>query len=63
MAIEKEPINIDQDGAIDIEIMDMLQGQAPQENMGMEVQLPEEMNIQGEIKNLDKIGLIPLVKV
>ena len=37
MAIEKDQTNIDQNGAIDIEIMDMLQGQAPQEDMGMEV--------------------------
>ena len=56
MAIEKEPINIDQDGAIDIEIMDMLQGQAPQEDMGMEVQLPEEMNIQGDMTSAFEIG-------
>ena len=43
MAIEKEPSNIDQDGSIDIEILDALAGQ-PQDPMGMEVQLPEEKN-------------------
>lgn len=56
MAIEKDQINIDQDGTIDIEIMDMLQGQAPQEPMGMEVQLPEEMNIQGDMTSAFEIG-------
>jgi len=56
MAIEKDQTNIDQNGAIDIEIMDMLQGQAPQENMGMEVQLPEEMNIQGDMTSAFEIG-------
>ena len=56
MAIEKDQTNIDQNGAIDIEIMDMLQGQAPQEDMGMEVQLPEEMNIQGDMTSAFEIG-------
>ena len=56
MAIEKEPLNIDQDGSIDIEIMDMLQGQSPQEPMDMEVQLPEEMNIQGDMTSAFEIG-------
>ncbi len=56
MAIEKDQLNTDQNGAIDIEIMDMLQGQAPQEPMGMEVQLPEEMNIQGDMTSAFEIG-------
>ena len=45
-----------QDSGIDIEIMDMLQGQAPEESMGMEVQLPEEMNIQGDMTSAFEIG-------
>ena len=55
MAIEKEPSNIDQDGSIDIEILDALAGQ-PQDPMGMEVQLPEEMNIQGDMTSAFEIG-------
>tara|TARA_R100001369_G_scaffold11931_2_gene25743 strand:- start:3063 stop:5504 length:2442 start_codon:yes stop_codon:yes gene_type:complete len=56
MAIEKPPLNMSQDSGIDIEIMDMLQGQAPEESMGMEVQLPEEMNIQGDMTSAFEIG-------
>tara|TARA_R110000803_G_scaffold189067_1_gene251521 strand:- start:1653 stop:4094 length:2442 start_codon:yes stop_codon:yes gene_type:complete len=56
MAIERTPLNIDQDASIDIEIMDMLQGQVPQEPMSTEVQLPEEMNIQGEMMSSFQLG-------
>jgi len=57
MAIEKPPLNIDQDAGIDIEIMDMLQGQMPEEPMATEVQLPEEMNIQGDMTSAFEIGV------
>ena len=57
MAIEKPPLNIDQEGAIDIEIMDMLQGQMPEEPMATEVQLPEEMDIQGDMTSAFEIGV------
>ena len=57
MAIEKPPLNTDQDAGIDIEIMDMLQGQMPEEPMATEVQLPEEMNIQGDMTSAFEIGV------
>ena len=55
MAIERPPLNSNQDASIDIEIMDMLQGQAPQQEMSTEVQLPEEMSIQGDMTSAFEI--------
>ena len=63
MAVEKELLNIDKDGSIDIEIAEAMAGAAPQP-MSTEVQLPEEMNVQGELTSayeIDKDGnLVPM---
>ena len=55
MAIEKDQTNIDQNGAIDIELWTCYKVKHPK-NMGMEVQLPEEMNIQGDMTSAFEIG-------
>ena len=44
MAIENKP-----SGEIDLEIIEDLPEDAPQPDLGMEVELPEEMNIQGDL--------------
>ena len=49
MAIEKTPLNIDQDGSIDIEIMEQLAAEPMMAPQPTEVMLPEEMDIQGEM--------------
>ena len=54
MAVEKELLNIDKDGSIDIEIAEAMAGAAP-EPMSTEVQLPEEMNVQGELTSAFEI--------
>ncbi len=55
MAVEKELLNIDKDGSIDIEIAEAMAGAAPQPPMSTEVQLPEEMNVQGELTSAFEI--------
>jgi hypothetical protein len=52
MAIEKDLLNIDRDGTIDIEIPETMAQPAA---MGVEVQLPEEMNIQGDLTSAFEI--------
>ena len=52
MAIEKDLLNIDTDGTIDIELPETMAQPAA---MGMEVQLPEEMNIQGDLTSAFEI--------
>jgi len=49
MAIEKLPLNVDQEGNIDIEIMEQLAAEPMMEGAPTEVMLPEEMDIQGEM--------------
>ena len=49
MAIDKSPLNMDQDGSIDIEIMQQLAADPSMQGLPTEVQLPEEMDIQGDM--------------
>lgn len=55
MAIEKTPLNIDQDGSIDIEIMEQLAAEPMMAPQPTEVMLPEEMDIQGEMMSSFKL--------
>ena len=50
MAIENKP-----SGEIDLEIVEDLPEDAPQQDLGMEVELPEEMNIQGDLTSTFEI--------